>query len=172
MSIDLILRANTKADMLRWALAHPLSEDYVETPAVIDPEDGVTVITPEVIGRRLRKGLEWSWWNGTGKLQTAKGTVEEDGTQITAPKYAKGFVLLLRIHSEAFRQDKGELDEGEEDTGDQLQRSKIARWVRRNGTKSTVAGINQWTIDGVKLYRSEDVYAFCQSRGVPAHTFL
>ena len=169
--IDLILRASTKADMGRWARDHGLMERYIETPAVLDTETGEET-TPAVMAWRNKPGLEWSWWNETGKLMTARGTYDAEGNELTAPSFAPGVVLLLRIHGEFFKDDNLTPAEDDPEKDEQWARSKVVRYIKNNGTPGIVLGIRYYELDGIQVYKPEDVAEFIAARNVPDHRFL
>ena len=151
--IDLILRASTKADMIRWAKARGL--------LVPDGEGGFT----------RRTGLEWSWWGGDGRFMTKPGTYAADGSVLTAPAYAPGVVLLLRIHHEFFDSDKLRPAANDPNKDEQWARSKVIRAIKQNGTKGKTGTVNHYEWDGIRIYRPQDVAAFIKAKGVPGHGF-
>ena len=166
--IDLILHAADKATIKTFAETHGLREQYVETPAVIDPETG-EVTTPAVMAWRDKHGLEYVWWAGSGKMLRTLGTYDAEGNELTAPTYVNGVVVILRLHSDFFEDDR--LDT-EEEIPEQHHRSKTARYIKNNGTADTVQGINCYVLDGVRLFRPADVQAKLTEWGVPGHEFL
>ncbi len=168
--IDLILRAPDKAAMIQWAKDHGLYEQYIETPAVLD-ENGDEV-TPAVLKWRTKKGLEYSWWGGRGKFLTSLGTYDENGDVITPPTYASGVVLLLRIHSQFFRDDVLVPNAADPDKEEQWARSKVVRYIKNNGVAGNTGAINYWELDGVQAYRPADVQAYLTTNGLPGHRYL
>jgi hypothetical protein len=55
------------------------------------------------------------------------------------------------------------------DNTEQHMRSRIARFIKNNGTAGTTGSINHWALDGVKLYRYSDVMDFLASKGLAGH---
>ena len=145
-----------------------MAEQYIETPAVLD-ENGAEV-TPAVLEWRIKPGLEFLWWAGSGKFMVQAGTYDQDGNEVTPPQFAPGVVLLLRLHHAFFDDDR--LDPADPETAEDWDRSKVARYIKTNGTPGTTAGITYYEMDGVRLYRPADVAAFIAARGLPGHRFL
>jgi len=229
VSLDLVLWAATKADLATWGQTNPpnrpLREQVIDTPAVLDDEGNVT--TPATYKWQIRKGLEFSWWNGSGNLmlepRTFRTTVNVDIVQdprfgfdaVTVPAWATrteavvdgevigtydrttgntvvfmatgdlpevgdevdiytttqfvdGQFLLLRIHGEFF--DADEIHEGND--VEPWERSRVAKYIKNNGTEQTVQGLTCYEMEGVRIFRYADVLAWCEARGVPGHTYL
>ncbi len=140
--IDLILHADTKATLATFARARGLQVQSAEGEWV------------------NRRGVEWDWWAGSGKFRTG-GTDE-------APVFYPGFVIILRLWDEAGAEDEA-IDETEEGV---FRRSVIARYIKRNGTPTTVGTIPAYVIDGVTIMRRSDVDDWLAGRGLPTHVFL
>lgn len=165
--IDLILHAADKATLKTFAETNGLREQYVETPAAIDLETG-EVTRPAVMAWRDKKGLEYAWWAGSGKMLRTPGTYDAEGNELTAPTYVNGVVAILRLHGEFFENDQLETAE---ETTEQWHRSKAARYIKNNGTAGTVQGINCYVLDGVRILRPQDVMGKLAEWGVPGHEF-
>lgn len=152
--IDLILWANTRATLRTFAQNNNL---LVQSE---DSEGNITWVP--------RDGLEWDWWGGTGKLMRTPAVVDQDGNVTTPATYIPGEVLLMRIHGDFFNSDRIP------DAADQEQwsRSKVARFIRNNGTPGTVQGVNYYELDGVRIFRAADVQAKLAEWGVPGHEWL
>lgn len=129
----------------------------------------------------LSKGITLGPWAGSGDFPTKAATSDDEGNQLTAPVYAAGFVAIIRVRDdfrikitktidgeqvEVSQGDKLKTDP-EADNREQHTRSRIARYLKNNGTKGKSGGINFRKLDGVKFYRYEDVKAFVVSRGLP-----
>ena len=172
MSIDLVLWATNKPSLLTFAKANNLwVDDGNGETSEPDPETGETSYTPS--GNFIpRDGLEHAWWNGSGKLMLAKGTYDAEGVELTAPNYASGIWVLLRIHSDFFETDKLTPAEDDVDRDEAWARSKVARYIKNNGTAGTAAGLTYYTLDGVRIFKYADVQAELLSRGVAGHSFL
>ena len=54
-------------------------------------------------------------------------------------------------------------DDADLDKPEQWARSKIARWVRNNGTAGTVEQIPYYEVDGVRLFRPADAMPLISS---------
>ena len=154
--IDLILWANTKATFATFARNNGLLVQY-------DTEDGPAW--------RPREGFEYCWWAGEGKLKTAEGTYDQNGDEITPPSFLPGYVALCRIYGSFFNTDKLDPDDTDPDKLEQWTRSKVARYIKNNGTPGTVAGgaINYYELDDVRIFRPADVFAWLSARGLPHH---
>jgi hypothetical protein len=162
--IDLVLRATSRAALVTWGKTNPPGRPLVEE--VHDGEGGTRNV--------IRPGLEWSPWGGTGQVMTAAGTYDENGDELTPPTYVPGFVALMRVHSEFFDWDR--LDEVPADPDDvkEWERSKIAKYIKDNGTPGSLAGgeLPYYELDGVQIFRKKDVDAFLAARGFASHGFL
>jgi hypothetical protein len=97
-------------------------------------------------------GFTYCWWAEGGQLMTAKPST-----------YLAGFVMLARIHSSLF--DSDVISEGPE----QWQRSKIAKFIKTNGTPGTLQGINFYLLSNVRLFRAADVLTFLATNSLPGH---
>lgn len=152
--IDLILWATDRATLRTFAQNNNL---------LVQDDEG---------NWKPRDGLEWDWWGGTGKLMRTQGTYDAEGNELTAPTYIPGEVLLLRIHGDFFNTDRLEPDEADPDKAEQWARSKVARFIKNNGTPGTVQGVNYYELDGVRIFRAADVQAKLVEWGVPGHEWL
>lgn len=152
--IDLILWSDTKTALNNFAKVH-----------------GLLVQDPETQEWATAYGVEWSWWQGSGKMLRSLGTYDAEGVELTPPTFVNGWVILLRLHSTYADADK--LDPAGPTAEDipEWDRSKVARFIRNNGTPGTVAGLTYYEIDGVRILRVQDVEAKLAEWGVPSHRF-
>lgn len=97
---------------------------------------------------------------------TAKPVYDAQGNVTTPATYLTGFVVLCRLHSTVAENDT--ISEGSE----QWQRSRVAKWIKTNGTLGTFGGIPCYTVNSVRLFRAVDVFAWCASNGMPGHEWL
>ena len=134
---DIILKANRKSTLRTFGINHGLLVEYTD-------DDGSTKYTEA-------GGVSWDWWASTGKLQTKAGTYNADGSEITAPTYAAGFVGLLRL------------------TG---VHKELIQTIKDQGVVGKTGTINYIELEGVRLYRASDVFSFLSSRGLPKHGYL
>lgn len=107
-------------------------------------------------------GFEACWWSGGGKFMTVK-PVMAGQTVVTPAVYMAGFVLLGRIHSGLA------VSDAIPGTGEQWQRSRVAEWIKNNGTPGIIGGITYYEVALVRLFRADDVFAWCATNGIPAH---
>lgn len=142
--IDLILYAPDKETMREWGKTNP-------------PARPLRYLNSESVWQ-TRDGLEWSWWGGNGQFMTAAGS---------SPTYAPGVVMRMRVHGEFFDWDRIDTSSTAE-----WARSKIAQYVKDNGTSGTMSDIPFFEISSVRLFLNEDVQTFISSRGLPGHVFL
>lgn len=114
---------------------------------------------------RALPGCVTSWWGGNGKFMTAPPVYGNGPLQPpTVPAaYLTGFVLLARI-----RLPGDAIAEGAE----QWQRSRVAKWIKNNGTIGSFGGMACVTVGSVRMMRGADVFAWLQSRGLPGHEWL
>lgn len=113
----------------------------------------------------VRRGVSYCWWGNDGDFMT------DPGDENTPPTFAPGKVALLRINSQFF-DDHLEPAEDDPDREEQWARSKVARYIRNNGTPGTMAGIPYYQIDGVRLLRPSDVQAFIQANNTIGHEWV
>lgn len=161
--IDLVLYAPDKASLLTWAKTNPPANPLVEE--VDDGEGGTR--------NQVRPGLEWSWWAGSGQFMTDPGSGgDPEAPGYVAPSYAPGVVLLMRIHGEFFANDV--LNETPADPEDvkEWERSKVAKYIKDNGTPGTMGGIPYFEVGGVRIFRRKDVDEFAAANNIPGHVFL
>lgn len=153
--IDLILYAPTgKATFATFARNHPPANPLLDA-------DGNT-----------REGVSYCWWAGSGKFMTNAGTGgDPEAPGYVAPTFAPGHVALLRIHSAFFEATKL-ADQNEDGTLEQYQRSAVVKYIRDNGTPGTMAGINYYELDGVRIFRPQDVEAYLASNNIPGHRWV
>jgi hypothetical protein len=152
--IDLVLWANDKATFHTFAITNNM---------MVSGGDG---------GYTTREGFEYSWWAGSGKLMTAKGTYDGEGAEITPPTFLPGFVALCRIHSSFFGDDVLVPDEANPDAAEQWAHSKFSRYVKNNGAPGTDSGVSYYELDGVRLFRYADLQAKIAEWDVPGHEWL
>ena len=162
--IDLVLYAADKATLRTWGETNPAGRPLIES---IDDGEGGTI-------KQARPGLEWSWWAGSGQFMTDAGSQTDPETDpgYVAPTYAPGVVLLMRVHGEFFDWDRLEETPADPDDVKEWERSKIAQYVRNNGTPGTMGGIPYYEVDGVRLFRRKDVDTFTSANNLPGHVFL
>ena len=104
-------------------------------------------------------GSDYCWWAGDGKFLTAKAVMSGQ-TVVTPATYLAGFVALIRIG------DPGDALPG---SGEQWLRSKVAAYVKDNGTPGTVGGISYYEVALVRLFRAADVLTWLAAQGLPGH---
>ena len=150
MSIDLVLWGQTRADFVTFAVANGL---------LIEDAEG---------NRTQREGFTFSWWNGSGNLMTAPGTYDELGVELTPPTFAPGQFTLLRIYGDFFNQDH--IDDPVDDEA--WSRSKVARYIKNNGTPGSIVGLPYYQFDGIRVFTYEAVQQEVLSRGAPGHMWL
>lgn len=144
--IDLVLHSASKGALLDWAIARNIAEQTSEGP-------------------RLKAGLDYCLWAGTGRFMTQAGTYDAEGVEITPPSFLAGTVALLRIYTA-----EDEIAEGQA----QWQRSKVAKAIRNNGTYGTTAGgsLEYYEWEGVRLFLADQVFAWLATKGLPGHEWL
>ena len=88
-------------------------------------------------GYTEREGFHWGWWAGSGDFPI---------DNLVPPTLAPGVVALMRIHGGFFDSDQitNPVD------NEQWSRSKIARFIKNNGTPGTTAGIPWYELDSVQ----------------------
>lgn len=152
MSLDIILWAPSKAALATWAQTHPAANPLMTA-------DGP------------REGVSYCWWHESGKFRTG-GTDEE-------PTFAPGVVALLKLHTSFFESDKegdGQRFDTDQDGNpvrrEQWQYSKVAKWVRNNGTPGSMGSVTYYEVDGVRLFRPADVEAFLAANNLPGHVWV
>ena len=153
MTIDLILYSPTgKADFGTFARNNPPNDPLLDS-------EGNT-----------REGVRYCWWAGSGKFMTKKGTYDQDGNELTAPEFLPGHVILLRIDTQFWPEDKI-AEQNEDGTLEQWARSKVVRYIKNNGTLGTMAGIPYYELDGVRIFRPQDVQTWLDAKGLPGHVW-
>jgi hypothetical protein len=78
----------------------------------------------------------------------------------------------MRVHGEFFDWDQLNETPADPDDVKEWERSRIAQYVRNNGTPGTMGGIPYYEVDGVRLFRRKDVDTFTSSNNLPGHVFL
>jgi hypothetical protein len=110
-------------------------------------------------------GVDYFWWNGDGRFMTVKPVMSADGETITTPAtYLPGFVMLLRISED------GDTIKG--GSGEQWSRSKVAQYIKDNGTPGTMGAIPYYEISNVRLFRAADVFSWLASQGIPSNEWF
>ena len=160
--IDLVLFAASRAALVTWGETHPPGRPIIES---VDDGEGGTI-------KRAVTGIEWSPWAGNGNFMTVKGTYDQDGTEITPPTFASGYVAKLRIHGEYFDWDKLDTVPADSDDVKEWERSKIADYIQANGTPGTMGTIPYYEVDGIRIFREKDVQEFLSTNSIPGHGFL
>lgn len=110
-------------------------------------------------------GCEMTWWAGDGKFMKSAPVV--DGFTVTTPAtFLTGFVLMVRIH--------GPLREADmlAAKGEEWGQSRVAQWIKNNGTLGSFGGMPCYTVNSVRLMRAADVFAWCDANGMPRHEWL
>ena len=99
----------------------------------------------------------------------------------TPPTYVPGFVALCRIYADFFDTDHITADQELDDDGDHISdedrleqwgRSRVARYIKKNGTAGTALGIAYRELDGGRIFKPEHVMAKLDEWGVPGHEWL
>lgn len=160
--IGLILYAANRAALVAWGETHPPGRPIVVS---VNDDEGGTV-------KRAADGIEWSSWGGTGLFTTVKGTYDQDGEVITPPTYAPGYVARLRVHSDYFDWDRLETVPADPEDIKEWERSKIADYIRSNGTPGTMVTVPYYEVDGIRIFRERDVREFLVLNDIPGHVFL
>lgn len=161
--IDLILWASTKAAFATFARNNPPANPLQQQDGTDEQGNPIWVNRP---------GFQYVWWAGSGKLMTQAGTYDADRNELTPPTYLNGFVALVRISGQFFDDNRLVPDGADPDKLEQWARSKIAKWVKDNGTPGTMGGIPYYEVSGVRMFRPNDVTAFLASRNLPGHEWL
>jgi len=114
---------------------------------------------------------------GNFAVFTSIGTSPAVGTSLeiySGPLYLTGEVALLRIYDTFFSEDRLIPDEADPEKEEQWARSKIARYIKNNGVPGTVAGgsIPYYEVDGIRIFRPQDVETWLTTNGLPTHGWL
>lgn len=144
--IDLILRAGTQQAILDFLVARNLL-DADGNPA---------------------EGFQYCWWAGSGKVMSKAAVpnpADPMGPPTTPATFLPGFVMLVRIHGQRAKSDK--IDNPADN--EQHSRSRIAQWIKNNGTPGKTGTINWYDVGGVRLYRYQDVADWLAANGLPGH---
>ena len=165
--IDLILHcpAGTAA-LLTWAKTNPPAN-----PLIFEQDDGEggTVNVN-------RTGFEYCLWAGSGDFMTAKAVLDVDGeTVITPASFLPGTVALVRIYSSFFEdQYIDPAGAADPENPEQWEKNKVAKYIKDNGTLNTIGSpaIPYYELDGVRIFRPQDVNAFLASNSLPGHEWL
>jgi hypothetical protein len=135
------------------------------TPAWLDTT--VTAeLNGEVLGTYARKQGNFAVFTSAGTSPTVGATLDV----YTQPQYVAGLVYLIRLHAAVAAED---IEQDDTETG-QAARSRIVRWVKRNGTIGSIGGgaLNFVELDGVKVLMPDEVNAWLSSRGLAGHEWL
>jgi len=137
--------------------------------------------TLETVGTYDRKQGNFAVFTSTGTSPTVGATLDV----YSGPLFLDGQVALLRIYDEFFDEDKLDaplVDSGEVDEegnpilvkAEQWARSKVARYIKNNGTPGTVAGgsIPYYEVDSVRIFRPQDVETWLTTNGLPTHSWI
>jgi hypothetical protein len=101
----------------------------------------------------VRTGIDYFWWAGDGKFRTGPSS------------YLAGFAMLIRIN------DPSDTISNPVD-GEQWSRSKIAQYIKNNGTPGTMGSIPYYEVSNVRLFRASDVFSWLASQGIPANEWF
>lgn len=175
MTIDIVVHAADKAALATWAETHPAGNPLrIEVGAVYDTDPESPTFGDKLQDGEMqnRSGFTYCWWAGSGKMMRTPGVYDSEGNEVTAPTFVNGVVALLRIHGDLFFEDKLDPDENDPDAAEQFARSKIVRYVKNNGTPIEVQGINGFLLDGVRMFRPQDVQAKVAEWNVSGHQWL
>lgn len=137
--IDIILWAPNKAALKTWAQTHPANNPLLD-------EEGNT-----------REGISYSWWGGEGKIIKTVGTYDADGNELTPTVYFPGVAVLLKVDLISDKLADQTHDENGVPQLEQWERSKVVQWIKNNGTPGTTQGIRYYDVDGIRLFKPEDV---------------
>lgn len=129
-------------------------------------EDGVTIENDgEIVGTYDRVQAGRAVFKTPGVTLAVGLTVEVWSPLVTLT----GVAVLLRLHSQALVDDALVPDDADPDKAEQWARSKVARWVKNNGTLGTIEEIPYYLVDGVRLFRPADAIPLIQSWGGAGH---
>lgn len=168
--IDLFLWSANAQTLVAFARANGLQ---VRVGDVIDndpdsPTFGQVIVQGEW---QTRDGLEWAWWAGSRQFMVSPPVLDVLGV-VTTPATYNGVAAHMRIHAGFFAQDRLIPDEVDPDRAEAWARSKVARFIKNNGTPGQRAGVQYYELDGVQLSRVSDIQEWCEGRGVPGHSYL
>lgn len=108
-------------------------------------------------------------------------TIGETVEVYSGPTFVPGVLVIMRISGARFMADRIPADMANDDDGDPISvedraeqwgRSRIARWIKKNGTQGTNVGITYYEVDGVRIMRAQDVQERVAAWGVPGHQWL
>lgn len=152
--IDLALQAATQAALLTRLAALGLLN------ATTDPLGNPVYLRAP--------GFDFCWWAGSGKLMTAAAVVDpakspmDPGYIVTPATFLAGFVMLARLG------DAADAISSPAD-GEQWSRSRVAQFIKNNGTLGSIGGISCYTLSGVRMVRAADLFAWLQINNLPGH---
>lgn len=128
-----------KMDLILWASTKANLVTFAQNNNLLDGNGDVV------------PWVDYCWWAGSGKLITTVGTY--DGfTELTPPSYLSGFVILLRLFTSKFGGN-----------------GAIKAYIQNNGTPGTIAGLNYYEIDSVRMFAPADVLAYLAANNLPGH---
>lgn len=105
------------------------------------------------------RGFDYCEWAGSGKFMTSPGV------DSIPPTFLPQTVILARITTA-----EDEIDAPAD--GELWNRSKVARYIKNNGTPGLMGTITYYELDGVRLFRAADVFAWLDGQGLPGHEWL
>jgi hypothetical protein len=136
------------------------------TPAWLTEEVEAHGTFPDFRGRFIRKQGNFAVFSGEATVG------EELGIYVPDPAYVTGEIALIRIGGKAGVEDALNDTPVDPDDVKEWERSKIARYIRNNGTPGTSAEMPYYEIDGVRIFRRKDVNAKLAEWDVPGHEYL
>jgi hypothetical protein len=146
--IDIFLYApNGMSDLTTFIDNHPAANP-------IRQDDGFG-------GKEIRPGIQWCLWAGTGSFSIAGGGV------------APGILAMMRVLP-VFFDDVVTPDPESPDALEQWARSRVAQYIKNNGTQGTMLGgdIPYYELDGVRMLRPIDVELYIQSNNLIRHEWV
>lgn len=108
--------------------------------------------------------IDFCWWAGTGKFPTSNFTLDANGNVATEPTYAPNFVGLLRVRTPAD-------DIASPVDMEQWSRSRIAKYIKDNGTQGTTLGIPYYELNGVRMMKADSVMSWLAANNLSGHTW-
>lgn len=166
MSIDLIVRAPTRAQMGRFLTA-PIFNGRALAREIVDGQP------------IMRPFLDVSPWRGDGRFIVAEAVTDADGNIITPEQTLPGYFLLMRValpDDDITDENEDEPDATDPDRERSWNRSRVARIMRKAGTLGTQAGIPYFEFNGTnggsytaRVYDGRAVKARLETLGVGGH---
>lgn len=124
-------------------------------------DESVALRDFKVVGLFKRTQGNFAIFKGAATI----GETLDIGVQDT--QFLNGFVVVTRFTSEALSDDQII----EDDTLEPWEKSKIAKFLKDNGTPGTIQGINYFELDSVRILRPRDVKDFLELRGIKMPIF-